>query len=90
MVALYRLNMSSSRDDKNQKPYDFDYYLNNKDQLPTADSKQVCPTRDPFGRDKNAPEMYSVKFFPKKPKPTITGSESVNFVVQNEIKIYIF
>ena len=71
MVALYRLNMSSSRDDKNQKPYDFDYYLNNKDQYPTADSKQVCPTRDPFGKDKNAPEMYSVKFFPKKPKPTI-------------------
>lgn len=62
--------MSSSRD-KDKKVYDFDYYLNNKDQLPTAHSQQKCPTRDPFGKDREAPAMFSVNFSPKKPKPTI-------------------
>lgn len=67
---------SSSRDNKEKKPYDFDYYLNNKDQLPTAHSKQVCPTRDPFGKDREAPAMFTVKYSPKKPKLTINQVNS--------------
>lgn len=68
----------TSRDPK--EPFDSFYYWNNQQEFPQSYSRQKCPNRDPFGKDRK--EAEAVEFF-KYNQPNISRDYLNNNKDQN-------